>query len=71
MPIFEFRCPACGHEFERLVMGADSVSGIRCPRCMSPGVEKLLSVFAGGHGSSGAGAASAGGGCGPARPGFS
>ncbi|MGQ9654021.1 MAG: FmdB family zinc ribbon protein [Thermodesulfobacteriota bacterium] len=71
MPIFEFRCPACGHEFECLVMGQDWASELRCPRCSRPGVEKLLSVFASAHAPSDSSVGSAGSGCGSSRTGFS
>ena len=43
MPIFEYACRACGHEFETLVRAADTPS---CARCASPEIEKKLSVFA-------------------------
>ena len=41
MPIFEFRCQACGHEFEKLVFGSDAVE---CPSCHKHEVEKLMSA---------------------------
>ena len=41
MPIFEFRCQACGHEFEKLVFGSDPVE---CPNCQQQQVEKLMSA---------------------------
>jgi putative FmdB family regulatory protein len=43
MPIFEYACRACGHEFETLVRAADTPN---CERCASPELEKKLSVFA-------------------------
>ena len=43
MPIYEYACRACGHEFETLVRGAETPS---CARCASPALEKKLSVFA-------------------------
>jgi len=43
MPIFEYACRACGHEFETLVRDADTPS---CERCASPALEKKLSVLA-------------------------
>ncbi len=43
MPIFEYACRKCGHEFETLVR-SDSVPG--CPGCSSTELEKKLSVFA-------------------------
>ncbi|MEW6426548.1 MAG: zinc ribbon domain-containing protein [Thermodesulfobacteriota bacterium] len=44
MPLHDFRCTACGHEFEELVMGRDA--RVCCPRCGSDQVEKLMSTFA-------------------------
>ena len=43
MPIFEYTCNSCGHEFETLVRGADIPD---CPKCASTALEKKLSVFA-------------------------
>lgn len=40
MPIFEYRCQACHHEFERLVRPGDTPS---CPTCAATTLEKLLS----------------------------
>jgi putative FmdB family regulatory protein len=70
MPIFEFRCPACGHQFEDLVMGRAEPSQMHCPKCKRAGVERLLSVFASG-GASETARPSSGSGCGPAPSRFS
>ena len=43
MPIYEFQCRACGHQFEALVRGADKAA---CPSCRSEDLERLLSMFA-------------------------
>ena len=43
MPIFEFRCGRCAHEFEKLVTGAPA--GAVCPKCGGKRVEKKFSVF--------------------------
>lgn len=43
MPMYEFRCTACGTEFEALVRAGDSKA---CPQCASADVERLLSLFA-------------------------
>jgi putative FmdB family regulatory protein len=43
MPIYEYGCNKCGHEFETLVR---SGSVPDCPRCHSTALEKRLSVFA-------------------------
>ena len=42
MPIFEYRCAACGADFEHFVRKAVSVPG--CPSCGAVDVEKLMSV---------------------------
>jgi putative FmdB family regulatory protein len=47
MPIYEFRCPSCGHQFEELVLGRFDISQVHCPKCLKHGVERLLSVFSG------------------------
>lgn len=43
MPIFEYACEECGHEFELLVR---SDTRLECPMCQSTQLEKQLSVFA-------------------------
>ena len=42
MPIFEYRCADCGHEFEQLVLKA--TARVRCPSCDGTHLEKLLSL---------------------------
>ncbi len=44
MPLFDFRCRACGHEFETLVI--HSTPPVECPSCHAADPERLLSVFA-------------------------
>lgn len=41
MPLFEYRCKKCGHQFEVLVRGSESPE---CPSCHSRGLDKLMSV---------------------------
>ncbi|MGH9804462.1 MAG: FmdB family zinc ribbon protein [Candidatus Acidiferrales bacterium] len=43
MPIFEYRCQACGHQFEKLVSRNRQPA---CPACQSDSLEQLLSLFA-------------------------
>ncbi|MEO6223472.1 MAG: zinc ribbon domain-containing protein [Vicinamibacterales bacterium] len=47
MPLFDFRCQSCAHEFEVLIRpsshGDPSPS---CPACGSDKLERLLSTFA-------------------------
>ncbi len=44
MPIHEFKCTSCDHMFEMLIMNKDEIEELRCPKCMSPEVEKLMSA---------------------------
>ena len=57
MPLYEFQCKGCGHEFEDLVLGSAQPV---CPSCNSRQLERLLSVFAV---SAGRGRSHAGRGC--------
>jgi putative FmdB family regulatory protein len=43
MPIFEYVCKECQHEFEALVFGQQKAE---CPKCRSKKLELQLSVFA-------------------------
>jgi len=43
MPIFEYACKSCDHEFEVLVLGSEKAS---CPKCQSKSLSPKLSVFA-------------------------
>ncbi len=40
MPIFEYKCTACGKEFEEVVLGDAQPA---CPECGSENTEKLMS----------------------------
>jgi putative FmdB family regulatory protein len=43
MPIFEYVCKDCQHQFEALVFGQQKAE---CPKCQSKKLEPQLSVFA-------------------------
>ena len=43
MPIYEYRCSGCGHEFEQLIRTGDVAA---CPSCKSQTLERLLSLSA-------------------------
>jgi putative FmdB family regulatory protein len=60
MPIFEYICKECDHEFEALVFGKDKAE---CPKCHSKKLAPQLSVFATATKGS-ASAAPSGGACG-------
>ncbi|MCP4290928.1 MAG: zinc ribbon domain-containing protein [bacterium] len=66
MPLFEFSCKKCGHNFEELMTLTEVNEGkAKCPACKSKRVERGFSSFAqGASGSAGGGFAGGGGGCG-------
>jgi putative FmdB family regulatory protein len=43
MPIYEYRCRACNHEFEKYVHGP--TTAVACPGCAGADVTRKLSVF--------------------------
>lgn len=45
MPIYEYACRACGHQFEHLLLPTAKTDPA-CPECQSHDLEKLLSGFA-------------------------
>lgn len=46
MPIYEFKCLACGKVFEilKLKKGDEGLS-MKCPKCGSPEIERVLSTI--------------------------
>lgn len=44
MPIYEYRCRGCGHQFEALVRKEDPAPA--CPSCQSQDLERAISLFA-------------------------
>ena len=64
MPIYEYECRDCRHDFELLVQtGASPV----CPACASVSLQKRLSAFAVGGAAAAASALQACGTCGDPR----
>lgn len=56
MPMYEYRCKACGRSFEQLRRMSEADRGVACPECRSEEVQRVLSTFAtGGCGASGGG----------------
>jgi len=48
MPIYEYHCDDCSHEFEVLMIRTSDVA--QCPSCGSEILSKLISAHAVGHG---------------------
>ena len=46
MPIYEYRCLKCRHEFGQLIRSSDEEKSLVCPKCGKKDLEKKLSVFA-------------------------
>jgi len=44
MPIYEYSCDKCEHQFEKLVF--NSSEKIECPKCKSKKVNRMMSAFA-------------------------
>jgi putative FmdB family regulatory protein len=43
MPLYEYLCKECSHQFETLVRGSETPA---CPACHTTALERRLSVFA-------------------------
>jgi putative FmdB family regulatory protein len=46
MPIYEYRCEKCNHEFEELIRNDKQQAELACPQCGHKQVSRKLSVFA-------------------------
>ena len=58
MPLYDFRCPACGTTFEQRVALAALGQPVSCPGCGAPTAERLISLPAAyGHAASASGPA--------------
>jgi putative FmdB family regulatory protein len=73
MPLYEYRCRDCGHQFEILQRIGEGAAAMSCPRCDAGALEKQFSTFATASGGSasfeaaegcGAGSCCGGGACG-------
>lgn len=61
MPVYEYECKACGHQFEKIRPMSKGDELILCMKCQSPDTHRMLSRF-NAH-SEGGTAASSSGGC--------
>ncbi|MCD6385759.1 zinc ribbon domain-containing protein [Candidatus Sumerlaeota bacterium] len=43
MPIYEYRCKECNHRFEDLIRNESEAHSVKCPKCGSKSIEKLMS----------------------------
>jgi putative FmdB family regulatory protein len=45
VPIYEYRCSQCAEKFETFVRSSAAAAEVECPKCHSPEVKKVFSVF--------------------------
>ncbi len=64
MPIYEYACPKCGHEFEQLLLAASARDEVACPACGGNKVTRKMSVFSTREGHSASGPPGGAGPCG-------
>ena len=43
MPIYEYGCPSCGHQFEEIQKVSDEPMSV-CPKCSEKGLKKMISA---------------------------
>ena len=60
MPLYEYRCDACGRTFEELRPSSEADVAIECPSCESLRTARQLSTFAAAGSSSAKGGSSCG-----------
>ena len=46
MPIYEYKCDACGTKFEKLVRRSEETSGLSCRSCCETHLSQEFSTFA-------------------------
>ena len=46
MPIYEYKCDACGSKFEKLVRRSDDTVALKCPSCGDNHLSQEFSTFA-------------------------
>jgi len=42
MPMFDYKCNSCGHNFDKLVSFSASEKNVECPKCKKQDSNKLL-----------------------------
>ncbi len=61
MPLYEYACLECGHEFDKLRRASEADSPVACPECNAENARRMISVFSAHH--SGGAIAGAGSSC--------
>ena len=72
MPMYEYKCDACGYAFERYSAGRSSEEdGVACTKCGKGRAKKVFSTFASNCCGSGGSVSPSSGGCGSGKSPFS
>lgn len=72
MPMYEYKCDACGHSFERYSAGkGGETEGGLCAKCGKGHTKKVFSTFSSNCCGSGGTVSSSSGGCGGGNSSFS
>ena len=45
MPIYEYQCSRCGHQFEMIHGASDADLKIVCPKCGATNPQRVISTF--------------------------
>ncbi|MDQ5984314.1 MAG: hypothetical protein CSYNP_00007 [Syntrophus sp. SKADARSKE-3] len=45
MPLYDFECSKCGHNFEAFIKLSETSDNIECPKCTAKKPKKLVSLF--------------------------
>jgi putative FmdB family regulatory protein len=64
MPVYEYRCQNCEHEFEKMVRFSEASLSPICPQCSSEETTKKISMFASYGNTTAAASVSTGSSCG-------
>jgi putative FmdB family regulatory protein len=62
MPIYEYKCAACGEEFEEFRFPTESDKDVICPKCGSEKAKRTISTFSSSSPGESSGSCSSGGG---------
>ncbi len=46
MPLYEYECNKCGNKFDYLMFLSKEKQDVKCPKCSSIDVQRILSRFA-------------------------
>lgn len=46
VPVYEYRCAACGHAFSKFFRSVRATDDASCPACGAPNAARTLSAFA-------------------------